>query len=199
LPLNAQISRDKLAYFYDGLDDLLGERNAWVHRQIDENMSELSDLATTTSNLLALCALDFDYLGWIEKLSTSKEQSESVSVADSLEMLPSIAKVEVPEERFEMNNNKEEDFTIGSPISSRFLTHSYVLEANGDISDRNTGVRISEFNSNYQTLIKSALSDIKVGSRLRITQEGQLCSFFEDHWGFLTNIDPVEWFPNHLK
>jgi hypothetical protein len=138
-------------------------------------------------------------LGWIEELSTSKEQIESVSSTDSVEMVPSIEKVEVLEERFEMNNNEEENLTIGSPISSRFLAHSYVLEVNGDVSDRNTGVRISEFNSKYQTLIKGALSDLKVGSRLRITQEGQLCSFFEDHWGFLTKIDPTEWFPNHLK
>jgi len=199
IPLNSHIPRERLSFFYNGLDDLLGERNAWVHRQIDENMSELKDLATTTSNLLTLCSLEFDYLGWIEELSTSKEQIESVSSTDSVEMVPSIEKVEVLEERFEMNNNEEENLTIGSPISSRFLAHSYVLEVNGDVSDRNTGVRISEFNSKYQTLIKGALSDLKVGSRLRITQEGQLCSFFEDHWGFLTKIDPTEWFPNHLK
>jgi len=199
IPLNSQIPREKLSFFYNGLDDLLGERNAWVHRQIDENMSELKDLALTTSNLLLLSSLEFDYLGWIEELSTSTVQFESMPSTDSVEMVPSTAKAEVPEERFEMNNDEEGNLTIGSPISSRFLAHSYVLEANGDISDRNTGVKISEFNSKYQRLIKGVISDLKVGSRLRITQEGQLCAFFEDHWGFLTKIDPSEWFPNHLK
>jgi hypothetical protein len=199
IPLNSEIPREKLLYFYNGLDDLLGERNAWVHRQLAENMPELRDLATITSKLLAQCSLDFDYIVWLEKLSTTNTQSSSSTSSNSVEMVPLSTEIEILEEGQIMKSNEEEEPQIGSPISSRFLAHSYVVEANGDVSDRNTGVKVSEFNSSYQLLLQLALTNLKVGSRLRITQEGQLCSFFEDHWGFLIKIDPKEWFPNHLK
>ena len=198
-PLNSRIQREKLAFFYDGLDDLLGERNAWVHRQLAENLAELTDLAKTTSNLLMNCKLDFDYLTWIDELMTTEvdnkltidlisQTSNSIVHDDSeIETSPN------------MENDQESEMQIGAPVSSRFLAHSYVVEINGDVSDRNTGIKLSEFNSNYQSTLKVLLSNLKVGSRLRLTQEGQLCSFFEDQWGFLTKINPTEWFPNHLK
>ena len=198
-PLNSHIQRDKLAFFYDGLDDLLGERNAWVHRQLAETLAELNDLAKTTSKLLMICKLDFDYLNWIDEIKTTEvvnkptidvipQTTNSVSQDDSeTETSPN------------MENDQESEMQIGAPVSSRFLAHSYVVEINGDVSDRNTGIKLSEFNSKYQSTLKVLLSNLKVGSRLRLTQEGQLCSFFEDQWGFLTKINPTEWFPNHLK
>lgn len=199
IPLNSEIPREKLLFFYNGLDDLLGERNAWVHRQLAENMAELKDLATTTSKLLTQCSLDFDYIVWLEKLSTTNAQSSPAISSNSVDMVSLSTEKEILEEGQIMKSNEEEEPQIGSPISSRFLAHSYVVETNGDVSDRNTGVKVSEFNSSYQLLLQIALTNLKVGSRLRITQEGQLCSFFEDHWGFLIKIDPKEWFPNHLK
>lgn len=199
IPLNPRISREKLSFFYNGLDDLLGERNAWVHRQLAENLSELKDLARTTSNLLATCSIDFDYLNWLNDLTTSAEKpnyvTNAISDGETSEILQEIDQ----EKSTIMEKNHESDIQIGSPVSSRFLTHSYVIAENGDISDRNTGVKLSEFNSNYQKSLQVLLSNLKVGSRLRLTQEGQLCSFLEDHWGYLTKINAAEWFPNHLK
>jgi hypothetical protein len=199
LPLNAQISRDKLSYFYDGLDDLLGERNAWVHRQLAENLPELKDLAKTTSELLSACSIPFSYVDWIEDLLTFE-----AAVDSSLISPESNAEVITLQDDFQDTNKLNQDkgeieLQIGDAVSSRFMTHSYVVEPYGDISDRNTGVKLSEFNSVYQNMLQVLLSDLKTGSRLRLTQEGQLCSFFEDHWGYLTKISPKEWFPNHLK
>lgn len=199
IPLNTQMSREKLLFFYNGLDDLLGERNAWVHRQLAENMTELKDLAKTTTTLLAQCSLNFDYLVWIEDLITPATKWESQLGASPVEIMAASSNQEVKEEGQIMENSEEIETQVGSQISSRFLAHSYVVEANGDIADRNTGVKMSEFNSSYQLFLHTALANLKVGSRLRITQEGQLCSFFDDHWGFLVKIDPTEWFPNHLK
>ena len=199
IALNKQIPREKLLFFYNGLDDLLGERNAWVHRQLAENVIELKDLAKTTTALLAQCALDFDYSAWIEDLITPTAHLESQVDTSSAEIMAANSDKKFTQEGQKMENNEEIEPQIGSPISSRFLAHSYVVETNGDVADRNTGVKISEFNSSYQLKLQIAMAGLKVGSRLRITQEGQLCSFFEDHWGYLIKIDPLEWFPNHLK
>lgn len=199
LPLNAQISRDKLSYFYDGLDDLLGERNAWVHRQLAENLPELKDLAKTTSELLTACSIPFNYVGWIEELLTFDviEDPSSISTESSAEQI--VLQDDFQKTRILGQDIDQVELRIGDPVSSRFMTHSYVVEPLGDISDRNTGVKLSEFNSVYQNVLQVLLSDLKIGSRLRLTQEGQLCSFFEDHWGYLAEISPLEWFPNHLK
>jgi len=198
-PLNGKISRHKLSYFYDGLDDLLGERNAWVHRQLDESLPELKDLANTTSELLSACSLEFNYNQWIEGLLAMESGAEIQ--LDSLRLISTTGFSKNPSEEVTSTfpENVDSEIQIGAPVSSRFMTHSYVVESNGDVSDRNTGVKLSEFNSVYQIILQSMLSELKVGSRLRLTQDGHLCSFFEDHWGYLATITPSEWFPNHLK
>ena len=198
-PLNSRISREKHLFFYNGLDDLLGERNAWVHRQLAENLSELKDLAATSSKLLAACSIEIDYTSWLNELSQFESVDESQDEAAADLSSSEVGHPAVEEQGENMNTENESELKIGAPVSSRFLSHSYVVEANGDISDRNTGVKLSDFNSNYQKNLQILVVGLKVGSRLRMTQEGQLCSFFEDHWGFLTQINPMEWFPNHLK
>jgi len=199
IPLNPCIPRERLSFFYNGLDDLLGERNAWVHRQLAENLSELKDLARTTSNLLATCSIDFNYLNWLNDLTTTEEKENHVTNAISEGDTSDFFLENDQEKSTIMGKDHEKDIQIGAPVSSRFLTHSYVLGENGDISDRNTGVKLSELNSNYQKTLQGLFSNLRVGSRLRLTQEGQLCSFLEDHWGYLTKINAAEWFPNHLK
>ena len=42
--LNSKIERGFLKGYYEDLDDLLGERNAWLHRQVQETKAELLDL-----------------------------------------------------------------------------------------------------------------------------------------------------------
>lgn len=198
-PLNGKIPRHKIAFFYDGLDDLLGERNAWVHRQLDESLPELKDLAKTTSELLSACSLEFNYNHWIEGLLAIENFPEDKP--DSLRLIPTSGFPKEPcqEVALLFPENVDSEIQIGAAVSSRFMTHSYVVETNGDVSDRNTGVKLSEFNSVYQIKLQSMLLDRKVGSRLRLTQDGHLCSFFEDHWGYLATITPLDWFPNHLK
>ena len=178
-PLNSRISREKLSFFYNGLDDLLGERNAWVHRQLAENLSELKDLAATSTSLLSACSIEIDYISWINELSNVEELIESKGAKSSDESLSKTVQSTDEEQGEYMNNKRESELKIGSPVSSRFLSHSYVVEPNGDIADRNTGVKLSDFNSAYQKNLQVMVVSLKVGSRLRMTQEGQLCSFLD--------------------
>ena len=198
LPLNSRIERQNLSRFYDGLDDLLGERNAWVHRQLSEDITELQDLANTASMLLEICSLDFDYRTWLSELLTVEQIPSNSSPTSHLDFVANKA----PEEMGgspEMQKDQKVQLSLGDAVTSRFLTHSYVVGEGGDVVDRTTGVRLSQFNSGYQKNLVAVISNLKIGSRLRITAEAQLCSFFDDHWGFLVDISPEEWFPNHLK
>lgn len=198
LPLNSRIERQNLSRFYDGLDDLLGERNAWVHRQLSEDITELQDLANTASMLLEICSLDFDYRSWLSELLTGEQIPTNNSPGSPLDYVTNKA----PEEMGgspEMQKDQKVQLSLGDAVTARFLTHSYVVGEAGDVVDRTTGVRLSQFNSGYQKRLLAIISNLKIGSRLRITAEAQLCSFFDDHWGFLVDISPEEWFPNHLK
>ena len=198
LPLNSRIARENFLFFYDGLDDLLGERNAWVHRQLSEDSSELHGLAKSATSLLDTCLMKFDYSEWINDLLLENHAAItkiSISVQETL----GNNSVNEKGEEFQMEENQEIEISVGDPVTARFLTHSYVVGENGDILDRTTGVRLSQFNSTYQNSLKNLISNLKIGSRLRLTTEAQLCSFIEDHWGFLTNVSPEDWFPNHLK
>jgi hypothetical protein len=198
LPLNSRIQRENLGRFYDGLDDLLGERNAWVHRQLSEEITELTDLAKTASELLTLCNLDFNYLTWISDLqSLEKEQ-----ISKKIEVYPSVkisAGTKEKGDSRDMQKEQKVQLALGDAVTSRFLTHSYVVADGGDVIDRATGVRLSQFNSDYQQKLSILVLNLKTGSRLRLTTEAQLCSFFDDHWGFLADVSPEDWFPNHLK
>ena len=198
LPLNTQISRENLLFFYNGLDDLLGERNAWVHRQLSESIDELQDLATTSTNLLKVCKKEFNYSDWILELLHTMKSSEEISPEVKAEENVVSTKVNEGEES-KLEQVQRVKLSIGDAVTARFLTHSYVVGENGDVLDRVTGVRLSQFNSDYQKSLKETLMNLKLGSRLRLTSEGQLCSFFEDHWGYLAEISATEWFPNHLK
>ena len=198
LPLNSRIERENLSRFYDGLDDLLGERNAWVHRQLSEDFTELEDLAKTASALSEMCSLDFDYLLWLSELRTVKKITSIQAPEYESKFAVNTATEEIGEST-KMQKNQEVQLSLGDAVTARFLTHSYVVGVGGDVIDRATGVQLSQFNSGYQKKLDTLISNLKTGSRLRITAEAQLCSFFDDHWGFLADISPEEWFPNHLK
>ncbi len=198
LPLNTHISREDLSYFYNGLDDLLGERNAWVHRQLSESVDELQDLAKTSTELLHACQLDFNYTDWIQQLLVTVESTTVQLPFERIEVIAESPHVNL-EEEFKLDQAQRISLAMGDAVTARFFTHSYVVGENGDIVDRVTGVRLSQFNSGYQKQLGEFLVNLKIGSRLRLTSDGQLCSFFEDHWGYLTEISATEWFPNHLK
>lgn len=188
--LNKLIEHSERKVFYDGIDDLLGERNAWVHRQLNESIDDLKELALFADDLLLLLRNNRIYANWVEN-NSSHEQFLNLSSATSEEKVERSDKILSAIKR-------EEDMKLGQPVSERFLSHTYLIGDFGEVIDRNSGVKLSTVNSRLASELTMLTKSLRQGSRLRITESGQLCSFFEDHWGFLAQIVGAEWFPNHL-
>ena len=188
--LNKLIEQSERKVFYDGIDDLLGERNAWVHRQLNESIEDLRELAGFTDDLLLLLKSNKIYTDWIEK-NSSHVQFQNSNGADIDEMVER-------SDKLLSTIKREEDMKLGQPVSERFLSHTYLVGDLGEVIDRNSSVKLSSINSRLATELTVLTKSLRQGSRLRITESGQLCSFFDDHWGFLAQIDSAEWFPNHL-
>lgn len=190
--LNASLAQERRKNFYDGVDDLLGERNAWVHRQINETKEELQGLAVSADDLLDLLAKERVYSNWITEILYSAENSEGSKHEKNddvnIDMEPSMD-----------NTDQKEDMTLGQPVNSRFLSHTYLVGDNGSIINRTSGESLSDISPEYGSSLSVIIKNLRLGSRLRLTEEGQLCSFMDDHWGFLVQVNPTQWFPNHLK
>jgi hypothetical protein len=88
---------------------------------------------------------------------------------------------------------------IGEEVSDQLLSHSYVLHVNGDIRNRLTDQLLSDVNPQSAAALGSFLLARKpAGGRIRITEEGVLCAFFGEKWGYLAKVKPEDWFPDHL-
>ena len=89
--------------------------------------------------------------------------------------------------------------TIGELIEGKFLDFSYILHLSGEIRNRKTNELLSEilpiFAMNLGTVL---ISRKPSGGRLRVTSDGVLAAYFEDHWGYLGKVNPEQWFPEHL-
>jgi hypothetical protein len=74
-----------------------------------------------------------------------------------------------------------------------------VLHLNGEIKDRASEELLSNVNPAAAEKLGTLLIARKPnGGRVRITEDGILCAFFGEKWGYLAQVKPEEWFPNHL-
>jgi hypothetical protein len=208
LPLLQNIEKREIKTFFDALDDVLGERNAWVHRQVNSDKSEFCDLVQTI--LTASRYLELEIVRECENLlkaETSLVQEiikpiEEVSI-DMVE--PVIPVVAAPTavtviEPIASTASDEQPYAIGTPIALPMLSHSYVLRLNGAIEDRATGKSLSEVNPKAAEMYSPLLLSRKPsGGRIRITKGGILCAFIDDNWGFLAQVEAKDWFPGHLN
>jgi hypothetical protein len=93
----------------------------------------------------------------------------------------------------------DETSQIGDEVKERLLSHSYVLHLNGDIRDRASDELLVDVNpGSAQSLGAFLISRKPSGGRIRITEDGTLCAFFEEKWGYLAKVKPEDWFPDHL-
>jgi hypothetical protein len=93
----------------------------------------------------------------------------------------------------------DERFQIGETVNEKLLSHSYVLHINGDIRDRVSDELLSVANPvAAQSLGALLIARKPAGGRIRITEEGVLCAFFGEKWGYLAQVKSEDWFPNHL-
>ena len=208
LPLLQNIEKRDIPAFFDALDDVLGERNAWVHRQVNPNASEFCDLVQTV--LTASRYLELEIEKECENLLRKEEQlphevvapsvEESLVVVEPVILVVNVPAPETPVAPVQTSASDREPYAIGTPIALPMLSHSYVLRLNGVIEDRATGKSLSEVNPKSAEAYSMLLLARKPsGGRIRITKGGILCAFIDDNWGFLAQIDAADWFPGHLS
>jgi hypothetical protein len=222
--LNTKIERGFLKDYYEDLDDLLGERNAWLHRQVQETESELLDLIATllrVSKPLGLKIVE-DCMGLrdlilnpsplvpvestISKTEETTLQPEAEKLDEEVVITEEKTKEVVIEEKSAPVPQAKpvllmagEKHQIGEIVNERLLSHSYVLHLNGEIKDRASEELLSNVNPAVAEKLGMLLIARKPnGGRVRITEDGILCAFFGEKWGYLAQVKPEEWFPNHL-
>ena len=229
LALHSKIERGFLKQYLEDLDDLLGERNAWLHRQVQETEAELLDLVTTLLRvgkplglkIVVDCMAIQDSI--LNPNPTAQEEEiveeqpqpeppkeESKIVVQPVEPVPLVVEpakevaVDLPEpETISILDIVEiaglETSQIGDEVKERLLSHSYVLHVNGDIRDRASEELLIDVNpTSAQSLGAFLISRKPAGGRIRITEDGTLCAFFGEKWGYLARVKSQDWFPSHL-
>ncbi len=234
--LFSKIERGFIKDYLEDLDALLGERNAWLHRQVQETEAELLDLVTTllrvgkplTLPIVEDClAIQNSILAPVADVSsldpnvviveavaeepveapTLEPQEEPVEeqlVASVIEDEPEAKKVASAAEAISVSDivqiTGDETSHIGDEVKERLLSHSYVLHLNGDIRDRASDELLGDVNpSSAQSLGAFLISRKPSGGRIRITEDGTLCAFFDEKWGYLAKVKSEDWFPDHLE
>ncbi len=229
LALHSKIERGFLKQYLEDLDDLLGERNAWLHRQVQETEAELLDLVTTLLRVgkplglkivVDCMAIQDSILNpnpTVQEEEIVEEQpqpeppkEESKIVVQPVEPVPLVVEpakevaVDLPEpETISILDIVEiaglETSQIGDEVKERLLSHSYVLHVNGDIRDRASEELLIDVNpTSAQSLGAFLISRKPAGGRIRITEDGTLCAFFGEKWGYLARVKSQDWFPSHL-
>ena len=192
LPINAKVKAERLFQFYNLLDDIHGERHLWVHQEIEptkKNLSALVDLVNRVATYLDLpvcgeCNSLAKEIGSIQRETVVTDESDSLVESALVLALNTLT--------------KGEPVTVGTPIAGPYSDHSYTLHLNGSIRDRDAGVILSEVNSNAEAVGTLLIARKPNGGRIRLVPNGVLAAYFDDHWGFLAQVDEDNWFPGHL-
>jgi hypothetical protein len=198
MPLFKGIEDKKKGELLNSLDDILGERNAWIHRQVDSSKQELIELAKTIDSVAKIIDLKVKnecshFLNWEESIDIKVESKSNYVSIDQVQ----VQKSEVTADPMLANLS---DRTVGDPITERLLTHSYVLRTTGIIEDRATGKTLESVAPLVSISIGRELLLRKPGGgRIRITAEGLLCAFINDQWSYLAQVSADKWFPGHVQ
>jgi hypothetical protein len=199
-PLNKKLnSRSDLAKFYNGISNLIGDRNAWVHRQVKESQQELLSLLLDIKELgepfeFKICEVVDSIQAQIGVTNTLPLMKDNSEQPIGVENLPPTL-VSNGKAREELIASSE---LFGSVVVDQFLSHTYIVVENCDLLDRPSGQLLSETHPDTYLHLTAKMSGIRVGSRLRITEEGVLAAFFNDRWSYLAQVKQDEWFINHL-
>lgn len=192
LPINAKVKPEQLFHFYNLLDEIHGERHLWVHQEIEsskKNLFALIDLVNRVAKYL-----DLPVCGECDALAREGDgiQTEKVITNESGSSVESALVLALNV------LTKGEPVTVGTPIAGPYSDHSYTLHLNGSIRDRDTGIILSEVNSNAEAVGTLLIARKPNGGRIRLVPNGVLAAYFDDHWGFLAQVDEDNWFPGHL-
>jgi hypothetical protein len=195
-PLRQMVPQKESVSFYSRLQIILDDRNEWVHHQIKATEESLKILAMNISPIARRLSLpilaECDYLVDMITLGISfpfDEASEQSISAQAPNSIPEITKSSINDKGWE----------VGDRIDENFLEHSYALLLSGSVKDRKSGNLLENVNETHGKRVSLMLLDRKPsGGRLRITPGGIIAGYFEEHWGYIAEVNATEWFPSHL-
>jgi len=197
-PLRACIPQKDIVAFFNRLQVVLDDRNDWIHH----NSSFASE------NLKTLILNIYPIAKKLE-LSILIECDFFLAKLDGIEPdLPQLADPIVPSTKSDLDSElitgildvvSESEMTTGELIEDKFLEYSYVLHLSGQIRNRKDSQLLSEVHPESAISLGTVLIARKpAGGRLRITSNGIIAAYFDDHWGYLGKVTPDNWFPDHL-
>jgi hypothetical protein len=186
-PINYFVNKAQLKDFYDCLDDVLTERNSWVHNEVDPTPKSLEELIVIVKRI-----------AWLLELSVIKECDSVLNLMrpEELEQPKSPELTVAPTVPTQISTNKDEKLKEINP--DRFIGKSYTLHLSGSIRDRKTEVLLESVVAEAKEFGAKLLALKPSGGRLRITKEGELAGFEGDKWVYLAKVEPGAWFPGHL-
>jgi len=198
-PIKEKVAQKEILPFFNRLQIILDDRNDWVHHNSTftrENLKTLIlNIYPITEKLGLQMVEECDFLlSKLDGIEPDVPQLEDPIVAST----NSISEQELVKGIQEKISTSE--LEVGSLIEGKFLEYSYVLHLNGEIRDRKTNELLSELKPGAPTAIGTLMIERKPsGGRLRISSDGVVAAYFDDHWGYLAAVTPEQWFPNHLK
>lgn len=198
-PIRESIPTKDSVAFFNRLQIILDDRNDWVHHNSKFSSEQLKTLIL---NIYPVCdklnlelKLECDFLlSKLDGIVPDVLQVDDPIVAESESKVPSKL-VESLKDVIPKN-----EMPIGALIDSDFLEFSYVLHLTGQVRNRKTDELLIDVNPKSADSLGALLISRKPnGGRLRVTRNGIIAAYFEDHWGYIATVTPDQWFPEHLQ
>jgi len=197
-PLRLVVPQREALSFYNRLEVLLEDRNDWVHHNV---VAEKDTLKTLILNLFPICLrLDLPLKSECDVLLARLDGVEpEVPQADP--PIFTSSKIDISDQALKefaaaIPENERE---VGDLIEQELLKYSYTLHLSGEIRDRKTDQLLSSFHPEIAGTLGALMIARKTnGGRLRITADGTIAAYFEEHWGYLASVKANQWFPGHL-
>lgn len=179
--------------FYNGLQEILGERHLWLHNSVKSDAEQLTSLVALINKVA--WSLELPVVRECNELLTwmNPEETEVPIEAPAPDTSPSELVAQLGQ------FTKDDEAEVGSPILGPLASYSYTLHTNGSIRNRSTDELLEDLVDGAGTLGALLIARKPSGGRLRITPDGIIAAYFGDSWGFLAQVEPQNWFPDHLS
>ena len=197
-PIRERIEQKEIVAFFNRLQVILDDRNDWVHHNSTFSRENLKTLilnlypVAQKLDLLMIEECDF-LLSKLDGIEPDVPQVDDPIVASTTsDSVPELVKGIQ-----EIISNS--DLDVGELIENKFLDYSYALHLTGEIRNRKSNELLSELRPDFAVTLGTLMIARKPsGGRLRITSDGVVAAYFEDHWGYIATVTPEQWFPDHL-
>ena len=198
VPIKERVIQKEVVSFFNRLQIILDDRNDWIHHNSNfgkENLKTLIlNIYPIASKMKLEMIVECDFLlAKLDGIEPDVPQIADPIVAatqdeGSLELVSEIKEV-----------ISENEPILGELLEGKFLEFSYVLHLTGEIRNRKNNELLSELRPDIAKSLGTLLIARKPsGGRLRVTENGTIAAYFEDHWGYIAKVLPEQWFPEHL-